>query len=280
MAPGNCSWTTTLQLADEVDGLEVLAAAEAVRHPLPFLARVVEIEHRGHRVHAQAVGVVLVEPEQRVREEEVADLVAPVVEDERAPFAVLADARVLVFVERRAVEADQAVAVLREVAGHPVEDDADARLVAGIHEELEVFGRAEAAGRREEPRHLVAPRARERVLHHREQFHVRVAHLLHVGHEVLGEVPVRGRLVAESPPPGSEVHLVDRDGPVEVIAAGSASGEPFGVAPLIARRLPGDRGRARRHFEPPGVRIGLEHDRAAPGPHLVPGTSRRSRGRG
>ncbi len=44
-----------VELAEELDGLEVLAAAEPVRHPLPFLARVVEVEHRRHRVHAQAV---------------------------------------------------------------------------------------------------------------------------------------------------------------------------------------------------------------------------------
>ncbi len=101
---------------------------------------------------------------------------AAVVEDERAPVLVLAHARVLVFVERGAVEADQAVAVLREVPGHPVEDHADAGLVAGVDEELEVLGRAEAARRREEPRHLVAPRPGERVLHHRQQLDVGEAH--------------------------------------------------------------------------------------------------------
>ena len=55
-----------------------------------------------------------------------------VVEDERAPVLVLALPGIGVLVERRAVEAGQAVRVLREMAGHPVEDHAEAGLVAGV----------------------------------------------------------------------------------------------------------------------------------------------------
>ena len=62
------------------------------------------------------------------------DLVAAVVEDQRAPVAVLALPRIGVLVERGAVEARETVRVLREVAGHPVEDHADAGLVAGVDE--------------------------------------------------------------------------------------------------------------------------------------------------
>ena len=89
--------------------------------------------------------MVLLEPEQRVRQQEVADFVPAVVEDQRAPVLVLALPRILVLVQRRAVEAREAVLVLRKMAGHPVEDDADAGLVAGVDEQLEVLRRAEAA---------------------------------------------------------------------------------------------------------------------------------------
>ena len=106
-----------VELLEEVDGFEVLAAAEAVGNPLAFLAAVVEVQHRGDGIDAQAVDVVLVEPEQGVGEQEVADLVAAVVEDHRAPVGMLALARVGVLVERRAVEAAQAVASLGKWAG-------------------------------------------------------------------------------------------------------------------------------------------------------------------
>ncbi len=119
-----------VELLEEVDGFEVLAAAVAVRHPLAFFAAVVEVQHRGDRIDAQAVDVVLVEPEQGVGEQEVADFVAAVVEDHRAPVGMLALARVGVFVQRGAVELPQAVVIFGEVGRHPVDDHADAVLVA------------------------------------------------------------------------------------------------------------------------------------------------------
>src|SRR3712207_8534198 len=61
-------------------------------------------------------------PVQRVGQQEVEHLVAPVVEDERAPVWVRAAAPVLVLVERRAVEARQREVVAREVRRDTVED--------------------------------------------------------------------------------------------------------------------------------------------------------------
>ena len=130
---------------EEVDRLEVLVAAEHVGDPLAGLARVVEVEHRGDGVDPEAVEVVAVEPEERVAEEEVADLGAAVVEDLGAPVAVLAQPRVGVLVEMGAVEVAQAVQVVGEVGGHPVEDHADAVPVQVIDEVGEVVGRAVAA---------------------------------------------------------------------------------------------------------------------------------------
>ena len=151
-----------IQLLEELDRLEVLAPAEPVRHPLPRLARVIEIQHRRHRVDAQAVDVELLDPVERVAEQERAHLVAAVVEDERAPVLVLALARIGVLVERGAVEAREAVLVLRKVARHPVEDHADAGLMAGVDEVLEVLRRAEAARRREEADAPDSPTTRRR----------------------------------------------------------------------------------------------------------------------
>ena len=88
-----------VELLEEADGLQVLASAELVGQPIARLAAVVEIEHRGHGVDAQPVDVVLVEPEQGVGDEEVADLVAAVVEDQRAPVAMLAAARIGMLVQ-------------------------------------------------------------------------------------------------------------------------------------------------------------------------------------
>ena len=56
--------------AEEGDRFDVLAPAELIGDPLPLLARVVEVEHRGHRVDAQSVGVIVVQPVQRAGEKE------------------------------------------------------------------------------------------------------------------------------------------------------------------------------------------------------------------
>ena len=114
-----------------------------VRDPLTGLARVVEVQHARHRVDAQPVDVELVHPVEGVGDEEVADLVAGVVEDVRAPVRVLALTRVGMFVERGAVEASEAPLVFREVRGHPVEDHADAVAMHGVDEEAEIVRCAE-----------------------------------------------------------------------------------------------------------------------------------------
>src|ERR1700690_3984853 len=93
-----------VEAAEEVDGLQILAPAVLVGYPLSGLARVVEIEHGGDRVHAQAVDVILLQPEQSVRNQEGPHLVAAVVEDERAPLALLALARIGVLVGGAAAE--------------------------------------------------------------------------------------------------------------------------------------------------------------------------------
>ncbi|MNR43571.1 hypothetical protein D3C85_1622060 [compost metagenome] len=118
-----------VDLLKEGDGLEVLPSAKPVRLPLPFLAGVVEVEHRGDGVHAQAVDVEFVEPVQRVGDKEVADLAASEVEDQRSPVGVLTQGGVRVLVQRLAVELRQRPGILREVCGDPVEEYADARLV-------------------------------------------------------------------------------------------------------------------------------------------------------
>ena len=102
----------------------------------------------------------------------------------------------------------------------------------------EVVRVAEARRRREVRRHLVAPGAAERVLHHRHQLDVGEAHLVDIGNELVGQLAV-GLALA----PGAEVHLVDAHR-LGVGVRRRAPLEPVGVVPLV-RRLVHD-GRVRR----------------------------------
>ena len=61
--PGRLGVHDLVHALQERDRLQVLAAAVPVRDPLAGFARVVQVQHRRHGVHPQAVDVVLLDPE-------------------------------------------------------------------------------------------------------------------------------------------------------------------------------------------------------------------------
>ena len=137
-----------VHLLQELHGLEVLPAAVDVGRPAVGGAGVVEVEHRRHGVHPQAVDVVLLQPVQRVGHQEVAYLAAAEVENVGAPVELLTSTRVGVLVERGAVESAQGPGVLGEVGGHPVDEHADAGLMQPVDQVPEIVGSAESRRRR------------------------------------------------------------------------------------------------------------------------------------
>src|SRR5437879_2306864 len=102
---------------DEVDRVKIFAAAELVGNPLAGYAGIVEIEHGGNGVHAEAVNVVLVQPQKRVGNQIVLNFVAAVVVGERAPIGVRTLARVGVLVEMGAIELREPVGVAGKMRG-------------------------------------------------------------------------------------------------------------------------------------------------------------------
>jgi hypothetical protein len=125
--------------AEEVDRVQILAPAVAVRYPLSRLARVVEVKHGRHGVHPQAIHVIFLQPEHGTARQERAHLVAAVVEDVTLPVGMEPLARVGVLVEVRAVEEAECELVRGEMGRHPVEDHPDAVLVEVIDQEHEIL---------------------------------------------------------------------------------------------------------------------------------------------
>ena len=130
------------------------------------------------------------------------------------PVGMKPPAGVGVLIEVGAVEEAGAVLVGREVGGHPVQDDPDAVLVQVVHQKHEILGGAVAAGGREVAGGLVTPGAVKGVLHDRHEFHVGKAQALDVLGQQGRQFPVGEEAVAlfRHPPPGAQVHLVDRHG--------------------------------------------------------------------
>ena len=98
-----------------------------------------------------------------------------------------------------AVEVPQAVRVVGEVRGHPVEDDAEAVPVQRVDEVSEIIRRAEPRGGCEIAHRLVAPAPVERMLGDRHQLDVGELRVLEVSDQLVGELAVGEELAAVPP---------------------------------------------------------------------------------
>ncbi len=207
--------------------LQVLVAA--VNIGTPFVAAVIEIQHARHRVHAQAVDMIHIQPIERVAYEEVAHLVSAVIEAARTPFLVLHTQRVAVLIQRTAVELVKPVAVLGKMPGHPIENNAYAAGVHFVYEIRKILGRAEPARRREISRNLISPRPVERVLRDAHKLQMRITELFEVFAHFVGELAVIECIPVRVPPPRRYMRLVNAD---RLIVRLALVFDIFGVRPL------------------------------------------------
>ena len=256
-----------VQQPQKIDRFEVFASAVDVRPPL-VLAVVVKVEHGGDRVYAQAVHVELLDPEHRGREQQISRRNLAVVEYARAPFLVLHLERVGVFIEVRAVELDEAAAVLRKMRRDPVHDDAEASLMRLVDEVHEVLRRAVAARRGKIADDLITPRTIERILGQRHELDVRVAHFLDVGHKLVRHLAVGIKVAVLVHLPRAEMAFVDidRTGIRQVVLSPL---EPAVVAPFVAADVIRLGGVARAGLEMEAVGVGLVENVARLCPHTV-----------
>ncbi len=134
--------------------------------------------------------MVLLNPEHSGRNEEACYLVTAVVEDVCAPLLVLTDSPVLILVAACAVKASETVSVLGEVSRNPVEDNADAFLVAAVDKVHQVLGLAVTRGSGKVTCNLISPASVKRILGKRHKLNVGVAHIFNVGYELVSQLAV------------------------------------------------------------------------------------------
>ena len=219
---------------------------------------VIEIQHRGDRIDAQAVDAVALQPEQRVRHQEIDDFGAAVIVDQRVPVEMAALLRVGVLVERGAVEMAEAVRIVGKMAGHPVEHHAEAFAMAGIDQRGKILRRAEPAGRREQAGRLIAPGAVERMLADRQEFDMGEAEIADIARKLLGQLAIGQPLVVALAPPRAEMDLVDRHRRAQRVDA-RRRGPRMRQLGLVEH----DRCGARAHFRGKRHRIGFQRQMLA-----------------
>src|SRR5512135_2771549 len=88
----------------EPERLEVFVAPMNVRYPFAGPPRIIEVDHRGDRVDPQPVYMVLLQPEESVRYEEIHHLFAAVIEDKGPPVFMFSLALVHMLVKACPVE--------------------------------------------------------------------------------------------------------------------------------------------------------------------------------
>ena len=244
---------------DKGDGVQIFAAAKFVGNPFARFAGIVEIKHGSDGIHAKAVDVIFVEPEESVGDEIVLDFVAAVIVDESAPIGMRALAWVGMFVEMRAVELSEAERITRKMRRSPIKQNAEAGLMAAVDESHELFWSAVAAGGGKVAKRLVAPGAIERMLHDGEKFDVSVAEFFDVGNELVAEFRVGepAVVILGNASPGAEMHFVDGDWRLEPIFL-SAVLYPVGIFPLMNVETSDNRAGVGPKLGAEGVGIGFE----------------------
>ena len=244
-------------------------AAVNVGHPLAVVLAVVQVEHGGHSVHADAVGVVFLRPEQSVGDQEVGDLRSGVIVNQGSPVGMGSLSGIPVLVEAGAVVLRHAPGISGEVGGNPVQNHPDALAVHVVHEIHEIIRRAVPAGGGVISAHLVAPGGVQGMLHHRQKLHVGVPHLLDVLRQFRGDLPVIVKFRADDGVPllvrlnllshkGTQMQLVDGHGLGLRVRLGPLV-HPGLVVPFILFNVPDHGGRVGAQLRVVGVGVRLQN---------------------
>src|SRR5690606_15861479 len=143
--------------------------------------------------------------EQRARQEEGANLVAPVIEDVAVPLRMVSLALIAVLEHVRAVEERETVLGAREIRRDSIEYHAYAALVQRVDQVHQILRRPVTRRRREIADALVAPRPVERMLHHGQELDVCEPHLRDVVGEGLRDLAIAEPSPVVPPPPRAEM---------------------------------------------------------------------------
>ena len=258
-----------VEMLQELHSLQVLIAAVNICHPLPIILPVVKVKHGSNRIHANSVRMILVRPEQSICNEEIRHSGTSIIVNQGSPVGMRSLPGILMLVYTGSVKSSQAVGIPRKMSRHPIKDHADSLLVHVIHEGHKIIRGAVTAGRRVIARYLVAPGSIQRMLHHRHQLHMGISHLLHIGCQLFGNLPViikfgacnrisllvHGNIFAH---PGAQMHLIDIHGLVLCIGLCPAR-HPLLILPLVTADIPDNRSRVGAQLRVIGIGIRLQH---------------------
>src|SRR5271166_5656707 len=188
----------------------VVVGSVGIWEPLPGLARIIEVEHRGDGVDAQSIDVIAIEPEEGVCDQESRHFAPAEIIDRRVPIRMKSAARVSVLVQGLAVEQRKAMHVGWKMRWNPVENDGKPGGVGFVDEARKSGWIAESPGRRKQPDRLIAPGFVERMFRDRHQLDMREAEIRGVRDQLFGDLVIGQEAPAFAASPRAEMDLKDR----------------------------------------------------------------------
>ena len=163
---------------------------------------------------------------------------------------------ILILVAEGPVKFIESVGILGKMGRHPVQNNPDVVLMHDIHKFHELFRFPIPGGRGKVSAGLITPGGIIGILHHRQQFHMSISHLLEIGRQLLRGLYIVKRLVGGIPPPGTQMHLIDIHRFLQIVTLGTLL-QPLCIVPLVSLQIIqfGGGGRARLHMVGIGIRF-------------------------
>ena len=201
-----------VQFLQEADRLQVLPSAILVGPPFSVFPAVVQIEHGGYSIHPDSVRVIDVAPEGRAGEQKTAYFVPAEVKSMGSPFFVFPAQGIRILIEEVSVKFDEPESILGEMGRNPVQNDPDAVLMRLVDEIYEICRFTEPGSYGKIPGALITPGSIKGVFHDRKHFHMSISHVLHIGNQLIGSLPVGEIAAVIMPLPGPQMNFIDIHG--------------------------------------------------------------------
>ena len=197
-----------IQLVEEIYSLQIAVAAMLIRLPLAILSAIIQIQHIGHSINAEAINMILIHPENSIGNQKALYLGTAIIKIGGTPASIICSLRIVGFIQIPAIKISQTMIILTEMTWYPVHNNTDTCLMCLVNQITQIIRSTKTAGSGIVASSLIAPRAVERMLTQRHKLYVGIIHILHIVNKLVSQFPIGQGLALSIPPPGAKVNLI------------------------------------------------------------------------
>ena len=198
-------------MLEKFDRVQVCIAAVTVLHPFSIFSAIIQIQHRGNRIHTQSVYMEFLNPIQGICDQEALNLVLGIVEYFCSPLRMLAHSGIGIFKQCLAVKICQTVGVLWKMGRYPVQNDTDLIAMQRVDQICKILRCSVTGGRCIIAGYLIAPGAVKRMLCDSHQLDVGIFQFFQIFYDTIRKfsVIIKSILRFRMLHPGTDVTLIN-----------------------------------------------------------------------